>query len=185
MRCLECSKKFTPRRSDQKFCSTKCRVAYHRSVRNCDVTDNSTKIILSLCDYSGNWSRPYLEAGYDVQRVDIKNGKDIRLFSYPGKIHGLLAAPPCTHFSASGAVWWEGKGKKVLLEGLSIFDACCRIALFSKPEFWVFENPVGRLKDYIGPAQWIFDPCDYGDDYTKKHASGEILTLPNLKEQNL
>lgn len=170
MRCLfvPCEKIFKPKRSDQKFCSTKCRVAYHRNIRNSVVTDNRSKTILSLCDDSGNWSQPYLEADYNVIRIDIKKGQDVRLLKYPGKIHGILAAPPCTHFSSSGAVYWMKKGEEALLEGLSIFDACSRIVLFSKPKFWVFENPVGRLKNYIGPAQWIFNPSDYGDDYTKK-----------------
>jgi hypothetical protein len=30
------------------------------------------------------------------------------------------------------------------------------------------ENPVGRLRKYIGEPKMIFNPCDYGDPYTKK-----------------
>lgn len=29
-------------------------------------------LILSLCDYSGNWSDPYSQAGYEVEQVDLK-----------------------------------------------------------------------------------------------------------------
>ncbi len=29
------------------------------------------RLILSLCDYSGSWSAPYVEAGYRVVRVDL------------------------------------------------------------------------------------------------------------------
>lgn len=36
--------------------------------------------VLSLCDFTGNWSRPYREAGYDVRQVDLKDGEDVRLF---------------------------------------------------------------------------------------------------------
>jgi hypothetical protein len=36
------------------------------------------------------------------------------------------------------------------------------------PRWWVLENPVGRLKDYIGPPAHYYDPCDYGDPYTKR-----------------
>ena len=37
--------------------------------------------ILSLCDFTGEWSRPYREAGYDVRQVDIKHDDDVRLKS--------------------------------------------------------------------------------------------------------
>lgn len=35
------------------------------------------KTILSLFDYSGHWSKPYKDAGYDVYQCDIKLGIDI------------------------------------------------------------------------------------------------------------
>ncbi len=183
-RCLNCSTKFKPKRSDQKFCETKCRVYYNRNIRNGKVTDNSGKIILSLCDYSGVWSRPYREAGYNVVQVDLKlDDDDVRLFKYPGKVYGVLAAPPCTDFAVSGAVHWSKKGEKALLAGLGVFDACSRIVLFAKPEFWVFENPVGRLKHYIGEARWIFDPCDYGHNYTKRTCLWGEFNIPKPENE--
>ena len=39
-----------------------------------------TKTIISLCDYSGNWSKPYKDNGFEVIKVDLKFGDDIRLF---------------------------------------------------------------------------------------------------------
>lgn len=170
MRCLQCRKRFKPKRSDQKFCSDKCRIAYNRSIaRNRNVTDNSEKLIISLCDDSGAWSKPYSEAGYNVLRIDLKTGQDVRLLLHSKKsVYGVLAAPPCTDFASTGARWWNKKGEKALLESLSIIDACARIALFSEAKFWALENPVGRLSRYLGPAQWIFNPCDYGDPYTKR-----------------
>src|SRR4051812_9912358 len=65
--------------------------------------------ILSLCDYTGEWSKPYREAGYDVRQVDIQRGEDVRLFRFCGPIRGVLAAPPCTHFARSGARHWKNK----------------------------------------------------------------------------
>lgn len=131
---------------------------------------NFTKLILDLCGGSGAWSDPYKEAGYDVRIVDIKSsGEDVRLFKFPDKpVYGVLAATDCTHLAGSGARWWEAKGEAALIEALSIADACFRIALITDPRFWALENPVGRLKHYYGPEQLIFDPCDYGDPYTKK-----------------
>jgi hypothetical protein len=125
--------------------------------------------VLSLCDFTGNWSRPYEEAGYDVIRVDIQMGQDVRLMKridYP--IHGILAAPPCTHFSRAGAWLWEAKGEAAILDGLAAVDACLRAVAIYRPVWWALENPIGRLKDYLGPPAWRFDPCDYGDAWTKR-----------------
>lgn len=125
--------------------------------------------VLSLCDYTGEWSKPYREAGYDVMQVDLQHGDDVRLFrALPFPVRGVLAAPPCTEFASSGARWWAGKGLDPLLEGLSIVDACMRIIMVHRPQWWVLENPVGRLVHYIGAPRMDFDPADYGDPYTKK-----------------
>lgn len=125
--------------------------------------------ILSLCDYTGNWSRPYLDAGYDVIQVDLKRGDDVRLFeALPYPVRGVLAAPPCTEFASSGARWWKNKGQQALLDGLALVDACIRIVTVHRPQWWCLENPVGRLVHYLGEPLMAFDPADYGDPYTKK-----------------
>lgn len=139
--------------------------------------------ILSLCDYTGNWSRPYLEAGYDVRQIDFKVGGvgigDVRLFNaLPYPIRGVLAAPPCTEFAASGARWWEAKGQEVLYHALSVVDACCRIILMHQPQWWVIENPIGRLRDYLGEPLMLFDPSDYGDPYTKRTCLWGRFNMP-------
>lgn len=126
------------------------------------------KIILDLCGGTGSWSKPYREAGYKVQVIDLERGDDVRLYIPPRRVYGILAAPPCTHFSASGARWWAEKGNLALAEGLSVVDACLRIIYQAKPKFWALENPVGRLTHYLGKPKLIFNPCDYGDPYTKK-----------------
>ncbi len=127
------------------------------------------KTILSLCDFTGNWSRPYELAGYEVIRVDLQNGQDARLLKFIGySIHGILAGPPCSHFARSGAHLWAAKGDSAILDGLSIVDACLRAVAIYRPTWWALENPIGRLKDYLGPAKWKFDPCDFGDHWTKR-----------------
>jgi hypothetical protein len=127
------------------------------------------KTIISLCDGGGSWSQPYVDAGYNVQRVDLTQGYDVRRYKMPkGKVHGVLAAPPCTEFALSGARWWFEKGHEPLMEGLSVVDACLRLVLMCEPEWWCLENPVGRLYRWIGKPAMYFQPCDYGDPYTKK-----------------
>ena len=141
---------------------------------------NKHKTILSLCDYTGNWCRPYRETGYNVIQVDIKFGQDIRLFEYPdAPIHGILAAPPCTAFAGSGARWWNDKDTDgSLLEGLALVDACLRIVTVAKPTWWCLENPVGRLRRWLGPPKFIFNPCDFGDPYTKRTCLWGEFTPP-------
>jgi len=126
------------------------------------------RIILDLCGGTGAWSRPYAEAGYDVRIVDAENGQDVRLYQPPRSVHGVLAAPPCTHLAVSGTRWWKQKGEEALLEALSIVDACLRIVIATKPRWWALENPVGRLTRYLGPPKMYFQPWEYGDPWTKK-----------------
>ncbi len=135
------------------------------------------KIILDLCGGTGSWSKYYAQnPDYKVIIIDPQEwikGKgstgDVRLFEAPNfNIYGVLCAPPCTEFAGSGARWWKAKGESALLEGLSVVDACLRIIAITKPKFWALENPVGRLRRYLGDPTLIFNPCDYGDPYTKK-----------------
>ena len=123
--------------------------------------NNLEKTIISIGDYTGIWSDPYREAGYKIIQVDIKFGQDVRLLKFPGNAHGVIAQPPCTHLSSSGARWWESKGEEALLEAMSIVDACMRVVMVTNPKWWVLENPVGRLKDYLGVPKFYFNPSDF------------------------
>lgn len=96
------------------------------------------KTILDLCSGSGNWSAPYLEAGYDVRRIDLP--EDVRLVEYPCPVHGILCAPPCTVFSLAG-VWVQRTPDEIKL-ALSVVDACLRLVVAWRPHT--------RVKDF-GP----------------------------------
>jgi len=138
------------------------------------------RIILDLCGGTGSWSQPYAEAGYDVRVIDpMADGCDVRVHEYMGDIHGILAAPPCTHLSGSGARWWADKGDAALMEALAVVDACMRIIATSNPVWWALENPVGRLRNYIGPPVMTFNPCHYGDPWTKRTLLWGNFTVPD------
>mgnify|MGYP001563846805 CR=1 FL=1 len=131
--------------------------------------DNESRLIYSLCDYSGEWCKPYKEAGYKVVQIDLKLGDDVRLIKVPSEeVYGVLAAPPCTIFANSGAKWKMLRSISEVLEGLSIVDACIRFAFAVKPMFFALENPCGDLGSYIGQWEYKFNPCDFGDPYTKE-----------------
>jgi len=59
---------------------------------------------------------------------------------------------------------------------------------FLRPKWWVIENPVGRLEKLVpevGPCKMYFNPCDYGDPYTKKTGLRRNFTPPKPKQQVL
>lgn len=147
----------------------------------------SKPLILDLCGGTGSWSEPYRQSGaYDVHIIDPQEWLsddagtgDVRLFEHLVRpVRGILCAPPCTHFSASGARWWAAKGEGALLEALAVADACSRIVLMHRPEWWALENPVGRLRRFYGPPTYSFNPSDHGDPYTKKTLLWGNFNLP-------
>lgn len=91
---------------------------------------------------------------------------DVRLFRYPSRVHGVLAAPPCTMFCRMRMCRGTPTDDQ-FREALSVVDACLRIIMVSKPKWWALENPQGYLSRWLGPPQLKFDPCDYGDPWTK------------------
>lgn len=172
---------------------------------------SSKKVILSLCDFTGQWPRPYIEAQkemngelvdiYHVFLIDIKPRQkpdylpdhlwidendhdnvtsitaDVRdiegwldTMSSEWTPHAVLCALPCTDFASSGARWFKQKDESgVTDKSVDLLRACIRIAERSKT-WWALENPVGRLPQWIGKPKMYFQPCDYGDAYTKKTA---------------
>jgi len=128
------------------------------------------RIILDLCGGTGAWSRPYAEAGYDVRLITLPD-QDVRLFKIPDeRVWGILAAPPCDDFTLACTRYWKDKDADGRTQNsLSIVDACIRIVYACNPlMFWALENPAGRLFSWLGPYQHSFNPCDYGDPWTKR-----------------
>jgi hypothetical protein len=133
--------------------------------------------VLSLYDKSGNWAEPYRERGDLVRCLDLSRGENVILEEYSANsVDVILSAPPCTHLASSGSRWWESKGESALLESLATVDAVFRLVYSLRPSAWAIENPVGRLKRFLGPPRFAFDPCEFAgwaDDpeseaYTKR-----------------
>lgn len=120
-------------------------------------------LILDLCGGTGAWSQPYREAGYCVEIVDpLADGRDVRLLTYRRmKVHGILAAPPCTVWSYARNRYPPSEGEQ--LASLSVVDACLRIISVQQPRWWALENPRNKLRRYLGPARLEFYQWEYGD----------------------
>lgn len=135
------------------------------------------RVILDLCAGTGAWSEPYKIAGYDVQRFDLDN--DVRLLKWEHlKVHGILAAPPCTVFSYARNRY-EPKDDE-LRAALSVVDACLRAVVIYRPSWWALENPVNKLRRYLGRPVWRFRQWEYGDAAEKPTCLWGRFTPPML-----
>lgn len=121
------------------------------------------KLIVSLCDESGNWPKWYSlnSEEYEVVLVDQRNGNDVLFWEPDRQPYGVLAAPPCTMFSNAGARW--ERSEEDMGRACDIVRACLRICK-SAESFWCLENPRGTLNRYVpevGPLQMEFQPYEY------------------------
>jgi len=144
--------------------------------------ENSQKIILDLCGGTGAWSKPYKDAGYDVELVtlpehDVTKYDVEHLWSHK-QIYGILAAPPCTEFSFART---NAKKLRDFQKSMDIVKACLEIiwkvqykpvsnyAKYTRLKFWALENPNrGLLKNFLGKPCYIFNPWEFGDMYKKE-----------------
>lgn len=131
------------------------------------------RVVLDLCGGSGSWSRPYAEAGYRVELVTLPDG-DVRTYEPPPGVWGVLAAPPCTEFSVAKTV-----GERDFARALEEVCACMRIIALARPRWWALENPgSGLLRRWLGPPRDTWQPCDFGDPWTKLTAIWGDFALP-------
>lgn len=114
-----------------------------------------------------------------MRQFDLKNGHDVRLLErFDGNVYGILAAPVCTVFASSGARWMRTDDD--MREGLALVDACLRAVVVYRRtlKFWALENPIGKLSRYLGEPRMRFNPCDFGDPYTKRTCLWGDFVIP-------
>ncbi len=166
------------------------------------------KTLLSLFDYSGTWSEPFMRNGWEVIQWDIKLAEFMDITSFTDyettmemldgyDIQGIIAGPPCTDFTVSGNQYWSqkdaaGQTKKSLefvLQVLRLVDALRPTDpdyFDENPDssfFWAIENPVGRMARLAGldDAYW-FNPCDFAG-HTNPTLE-QIKTLDRIRSKN-
>ncbi len=125
--------------------------------------------------------KPWAEAGHmcyclDLQHPSlysrvgniIKSDTDVRLWTLPNvEIAIAFFAPPCTDVAVSGARWFKEKGLDSLIRALELFSASIKLAEASGAP-WMIENPVSTISTYWRKPDYIFQPWQYGDMYSKK-----------------
>ncbi|MCL1789973.1 MAG: hypothetical protein FWG40_01230 [Peptococcaceae bacterium] len=148
-----------------------------------------SKVILDLCGGTGAWSKPYADAGYDVEVItlpgyDMKNytflrrSGGIEWMSREGgpschvdiaNVYGVLFAPVCTEFSLA-----KGAAPRDFEEPLALVEAGLRIIWTiraypgSQLKFWALENPVGFLRQFLGKPVYTFEQWQFGHAGVKR-----------------
>jgi len=139
------------------------------------------KVILDLCGGTGAWSKPYKDNGYDVRLITLPD-YDVRTYIPPDNVYGILAAPVCTMFSLART---RAKTPRDFRKGMKLVIACLNIIwecrYNHKLAFWCLENPMGYLRQFLGKPVFTFDPCDFGDPYTKKTDLWGYFNIPKKK----
>lgn len=141
-----------------------------------------------------------LNHGHDLLQdiAFVQNAID-ELRAQGGHFAGVIAQPPCTTFAASGARWWEPRHNKPWLNAIRkmwgpfaakefaspveynqyLVMATQEYIARAKPDFFVIENPVGRIEEMAGLPKPLMaiQPHNFGDPYTKRtHLWGTFNT---------
>ena len=93
----------------------------------------------------------------------------------------IIAFPPCTHLSSSGARHWEAKRKDGRQQ-----EAVDFFMLFAnaKCKYIAIENPIGYMSSAYRKPDQIIQPWQFGHGETKATCLW-LKNLPSLKETNV
>ena len=142
--------------------------------------------VLVACEYSGTVRDAFIAAGHDAMSCDLlpteRPGPH-----YEGDVLGILgdgwdlmiAHPPCTHLSVSGARWFVGKRE----EQASALDFVRALMAAPIPRICI-ENPVSVISGRIVPASQTIQPWQFGHGETKATCLW-LMNLPLLEPTNI
>lgn len=124
---------------------------------------------------TGSASEPMVRRGWEVERIELLQGGDVRTWAPTGHYDLIWASPPCECFSvASMGTHWVG-GPLVYRpaddETRAAVDlvrtTLAKIAL-AAPTYWAVENPTGHLRNVIGrPTIGTTWWCQWEDERAK------------------
>lgn len=145
--------------------------------------------VLIGCEFSGRVRDAFLKRGHDAISCDLLP-TEVPGPHFQGDVFDLLeretfdliiAFPPCTHLSSSGAVYWkqkqaDGRQQAAIAFVRKLHDApVARIAI---------ENPSGILSSVWRKPDQYFHPYYFGDPYRKRTGLW-LKNLPSLKNTKL
>ena len=142
--------------------------------------------VLVACEYSGVVRDAFAARGHDAWSCDIldseSEGQHIRGDALEVLHKGwdlMIAHPPCTHLSVSGARWFtEGKKPMFLRENALDFVKKLMAAPIDRI---CIENPVSVISSHIREADQTINPYQFGHAEYKRTCLW-LKNLPLLKE---
>lgn len=156
------------------------------SAGRCSV-DNKLRVLVA-CEFSGTVRDAFAEKGHDAWSCDILPTEapgqhligDVRKYLYADWDWDLMIAhPPCTHLSVSGARWFTEKKREQ-------FEALRLVAdLLEAPiPMIALENPVSIISSYIRKPDQTIQPWQFGHGETKRTCLW-LKNLPRLETTDL
>ena len=126
--------------------------------------------VLVACELSGVVRDAFLARGHDAISCDLLPSEregphiqgDIRTVDL-SEYDLMIAHPPCTHLTVSGARWFKDKQREQT-EALDFV----RYLLDAPVEKIALENPVGVISSRIRKPDQIYQPYYFGDSISKK-----------------
>lgn len=126
--------------------------------------------VLVACEYSGAVRRAFRALGHDAWSCDILPAEDdghhfrcdVRevIAAYPFDL--MVAHPPCTHLSVSGARWFKDKQ----VEQAEALDFVRELMAAPIPRI-ALENPISIISSRIRKPDQIIQPWQFGHGETK------------------
>ena len=128
--------------------------------------------ILVACEYSGRVRNAFRALGHDAWSCDLLPSEDDSLYHSQQDcfkvIDGadwdlVIAHPPCTHLSSSGARHWAAKaadGRQQ--EAVDFF-----MHFTDLDGAWAIENPIGLMSSRYRKPDQIIQPWQFGHGETK------------------
>lgn len=146
--------------------------------------------VLVACEYSGTVRDAFLERGHDAVSCDILptespgphyEGDIVDILWGEEQWDLMIAHPPCTHLSVSGARWFtEGKKPLHLREDALEFVQF----LMDAPIHRIcIENPVSVIASHIRKSDQMIHPWQFGHPEEKRTCLW-LKNLPNLVPTN-
>lgn len=146
-----------------------------------------SRVVISLCDLTGIFIQPWLNAGYSAILVDPQHEvDDLEFFdngTYLQKIPKTIIEalptlskiirrggvsfvsgfPPCTDVAVSGAAHFDKKfeADKFFQTKASLVAEQCRMVGELSGAPWFFENPVSVFSSIFGKPNHSFHPYEY------------------------
>jgi len=145
--------------------------------------------ILIACEFSGTVKRAFRKNGHNAWSCDLLPQNGSSEYHFHGNVKQwiyndwdmMIAFPPCTHLSSSGARWFKEKQEDGRQQ--SAIDFFMYLANQPIPKIAI-ENPIGIMSTHYRKPDQIIHPWQFGHGETKSTCLW-LKGLPKLKPTNI